>query len=134
MAIPEDFPDAANRHWQDAEMLYSDSRLATADHLFGVAAECAIKSIMVAQAGTPRLAKRYWTHMPGIWDEFSAYCPPTGSNAYATSLPPNPFASWDIGDRYGAESAFPMTRVETHRNGAKAAMKMLEQARLDGVL
>jgi len=46
--MPVDFYDACKRHWNDAEHLFDQKRLANADHLFGLAAECALKAVMVA--------------------------------------------------------------------------------------
>jgi hypothetical protein len=37
-----DFLDAHYRHWQDAELLFGRGRLANADHLYGLAAECGL--------------------------------------------------------------------------------------------
>ncbi|MEV7772731.1 hypothetical protein [Kitasatospora sp. NPDC086791] len=41
------FQSAAQRHFRDADFLRKDSRLPTADHLYGFAAECAVKSLLL---------------------------------------------------------------------------------------
>jgi hypothetical protein len=41
-----DYRDAAERHWEDAGFLINDNRIANTDHLFGMAAECALKAVM----------------------------------------------------------------------------------------
>ena len=43
-----DFLDAFERHWVDAELLFQKERLPNADHLFGVAAECGLKRLMLS--------------------------------------------------------------------------------------
>ena len=43
-----DFLDAHRRHLRDADYLFSASRLANADHLYGMAAECGLKRLMMA--------------------------------------------------------------------------------------
>jgi hypothetical protein len=43
-----DFLDAHERHWQDAELLLTNQRLANADHLYGMSAECGLKRLMLA--------------------------------------------------------------------------------------
>lgn len=43
--MQSDFLDAHNRHWQDAEQLFEAQRWANADQLFGMAAECGLKSL-----------------------------------------------------------------------------------------
>ncbi|MDR3553905.1 MAG: hypothetical protein P4L55_04045 [Syntrophobacteraceae bacterium] len=42
-----DFCDAAYRHFNDAKRLFDNDRMANADHLTGIAAECALKAVMV---------------------------------------------------------------------------------------
>lgn len=134
MPVPEDFSNAASRSWRDADFLLQDARLATADHLFGVSAECALKAVMVALSGT-KLSHRYKIHLPSLWDEFIAYMPSSGTNAYASLLAENPFnKSWDVSDRYGHDTAFTQVRVDKHRDAALQAQRVLEQARLDGRL
>ena len=41
------FLDAHERHWGDAERFFSAGRYANADHLYGMAAECGLKRLMV---------------------------------------------------------------------------------------
>lgn len=43
----DQFADAAKRHFRDADYLRNDSRLPSADHLYGFAAECAVKSLLL---------------------------------------------------------------------------------------
>jgi hypothetical protein len=42
-----DYKNAARRHYKDAEILYSRLRWANADQLYGLAAECGLKAVMV---------------------------------------------------------------------------------------
>ena len=44
--LTEDFLDAMDRHWRDAELLRSSERLANADHLYGLSAECGLKALL----------------------------------------------------------------------------------------
>ncbi|MGC9442350.1 hypothetical protein [Streptomyces sp. WG5] len=43
----DQFAKAAKRHFEDADYVHRDSRLPTADHLYGFAAECAVKSLLL---------------------------------------------------------------------------------------
>lgn len=43
-----DFADSCQRHWDDAERLFSSGRWANADHLYGFSAESALKRLMLA--------------------------------------------------------------------------------------
>lgn len=134
MPVQEDFSNAADRYWSDANTLHQSGRFATADHLFGISAECALKAIILKLTGTSSLPGRYKIHLPKIWDEFIAYRPLTGIHPYAGMLGPNLFSGWDVGDRYGHDSQFPAPRATSHRAASLQANKVLEQARLDGVL
>ena len=44
--MEEDYTAAAKRHWLDADLLKDDERLENADHHYGFAAECALKSTL----------------------------------------------------------------------------------------
>lgn len=134
MPISEDFANAADRYWIDANTLHQSGRLATADHLFGVSAECALKAIMVKLSGKTSLPGKYKIHLPYIWNEFIAYIPLSGTHPYAGVLSSNPFSGWDVSDRYGHDSQFTASRVANHRAASSQAYKVLEKARLDGVL
>lgn len=46
-SVEEHFASAAERHFHDAEYLRADSRWPNADHHFGFAAECALKSLLL---------------------------------------------------------------------------------------
>lgn len=50
--LPIDYGDSADRHWLDAELLRGGRRTNNADQLYGLAAECALKAIMV-RLGAP---------------------------------------------------------------------------------
>lgn len=41
-----DFLDAHERHLIDAKQLYNAARIANADHLYGLSAECGLKQLM----------------------------------------------------------------------------------------
>ncbi len=74
-----DFFDAHERHWEDAETLFSHGRYANADHLYGVAAECGLKRLMRsfgmvvdAISGSPANDKDR-QHVNHIWARFESY-------------------------------------------------------------
>ena len=136
----ENFQDAAQRHWHDAEMLLNDPapqlghiRLANASHLYGVAAECALKAIL--HRWVPSRPKR--GHMPAIWGEFATHANTAkhGLSALLTSTT-NPFSGWNIGDRYLSRSdmRFNQEAVRTHRQAALSARAVLEHAVVNGII
>ena len=72
--MPSDFIDAADRHFEDADFLESNGRVANADHLFGLSAECALKAVMqglgmaLRPGGVP-LERRHRVHINDLWLE-----------------------------------------------------------------
>ena len=68
-----DFADARARHWGDAEVLFARGRWANADHLYGLSAECGLKSVM-ERLGMPMAddlpPRRYRKHVNDLWRLF----------------------------------------------------------------
>lgn len=83
--MPVDFRDAAERHWEDAGHLLADARLANSDHLFGLSAECALKSVMLELGmrlknnGKPEVP--YAVHINKLWDEFITFAHNRGGSS-----------------------------------------------------
>lgn len=140
-----DFLDAHERHWDDAEMLFNASRWANADHLYGLAAECGLKRLMMVfgmtvdiETGSPRDGKDRVHVMenrkPGnAWDRYEAYR--AGCCAAAYVLPsPNPFRDWDASQRYAHRTNFDRKLAESHRQGADAVRNLVEKADKEGRL
>ena len=134
-----DFLDAHDRHRHDAELLYSQKRWANADHLFGLAAECGLKRLMIAfgmvvgSEGRPQDSLDR-VHADKVWARYEAYRSgyANGSNYVLTTN--NPFSGWDISQRYARGDQFDESRVSAHRRGAEVVRTLLKQARVDGIL
>lgn len=136
-----DFVDAAYRCWEDAELLSQQQRHATADHLYGVSAECALKALLI-EAGTQALTlvngdlqKKYRLHLPKVWDEFSRFSMGFPVR-YSMSLGPNPFRAWSVDQRYLSRTDViaDAARLNAHKQAARKTLAVLESARLDGRL
>lgn len=111
-----DYADATRRHWDDGLFLLEDSRLANADHLFGLAFH-ALKAVMLPlgmklrPSGAPE-DKRHG-HIDRLWDEFGAFVSSRGGARYGALLSAyqNPFAgSWRVDQRYDSRSGFSWQR------------------------
>lgn len=133
-----DFLDAHDRHWEDAEFLLADARLANADHLYGLAAECGLKRLMQAfgmelsSSGMPR-RNRDIVHADRIWNRYEAYRSGYGAADYL--LPKeNVFGDWNIAERYTRRDRYSMDKVDAHRQGADAVRALVGKARRDGLL
>lgn len=135
-----DFADSCQRHWDDAERLFSSGRWANADHLYGFSAESALKRLMLAfgmhfnfERDMPR-DRDDRQHIDLIWQRYQTYqgnCHSAG--AYALD-PVNPFHDWRASQRYDHQSAFSQHIADSHRYGAMLAKDILKQAQLDGVV
>lgn len=136
-----DFADAAERHWVDGELLLAEQRLANADHLLGLSAECSLKAVMLGlgmslkPSGAPE-ERRHQVHINRLWDEFQTFATARGGANYAAILSRQtaPFADWDISDRYASRPDIEPASVSHHHQGARQARACLQTAVLDGVL
>lgn len=130
-----DYGQAARRHWEDAGYLEAAQRVGNADQLYGVAAECALKAVMVklgaatTSEGDLRKGK---THLPQIWDEFWAFASGRTASRYLAVLgqSDNPFTDWQIYQRYAADSSLPSVgAMGNHKQASRACMDALDLAR-----
>jgi hypothetical protein len=133
----EDFWDAHERHWEDAELLQKEERLPNADHLYGLSAECGLKALMVGMglAVGPRgsVPREYRSHIDQLWDKFRTWADQQRYSGYANALPrENPFEDWSVDQRYCHRSDFQSQSVARHRQGAQAVRGLVRAARQDG--
>lgn len=135
-----DFLDAHERHWDDAERLFKAQRWANADHLYGMAAECGLKHLMLAfgmpfDSAQDRPAKQQdRTHANGIWARFESYrCGHHQGACYALSLT-NPFDDWHVSQRYANQGHFDQTRAQAHQSGAGAVRALVKKAQKEGLI
>jgi len=133
-----DFLDAHLRHWDDAELLKSAARLANADQLYGLSAECGLKRLMIHfgmpmhHSGSPSETQDK-RHADQIWDRYESYRSGAQHTGYA--LPPsNPFSNWSIHQRYASRADFNEARVMGHRQGAETVKQLVSTARRDGLI
>jgi hypothetical protein len=133
-----DFLNAHQRHWDDAEWLFQSQRWANADHLYGVAAECGLKRLMLA-FGMPydhamdRPDKREdREHANGIWTRFETYRSGHQKGAGYALPGPNPFLNWNVSDRYASQSNFNKALAQSHQIGAQAVCALIKRAKLEG--
>jgi hypothetical protein len=133
-----DFYSAYQRHWNDAEYLYNDSRMANADHLYGYSAECGLKCLMERfgmsldpETGVPPREDR--VHINKLWYRYETYR--SGIEDAEYMLPEsNPFDDWDISDRYAHESSFSRIYVDQHKQGTEMVRILINRAILEGRL
>lgn len=133
-----DFPDAHERHWKDAELLLDKKRLANADHLYGLSAECGLKALMqafgmqVTSFGHPEGKDK--VHVERVWQRYESY---RWGHPFGVRYPlplKNYFSDWDINHRYSNRRAFSKERVESHRRGAIIVRRLVLRAKREGLL
>lgn len=137
--LPPDFLDAMERHWLDAEDLLklTPPSLANADQLYGLAAECGLKALMLKWGMTLNNnhapAKRDdRKHADKIWDRYETY---RQGRSSSLALPGTRyFDDWSIDHRYASRSHFQQTVVGNHRQGAAIVKQLVAQAHIEGVL
>lgn len=137
--MPEDFYDAHERHYDDAEFLYAEKRWANADHLFGVAAECGLKALTEKfKGGALQRAERLHINEPSkpanAWDIFESYRSGHSLSAKFSMPPDNPFLDWDVSQRYASRTNFNQAVVDPHREGADLVMNLVITADVEGIL
>jgi hypothetical protein len=135
-----DYIDAHERHWNDAELLFTGQRWANADHLYGMAAECGLKRLMQAfdmpfDTGKDRPAKGSdCSHADGVWARYESYR--SGHIRGAGYILPtnNPFADWNISQRYAHQNHFNQVRTMAHQTGASQVCQLIKKAILEGLI
>lgn len=130
-----DFYNAFTRHTTDADLLLDKKRWANADHHYGLAAECALKAILLRQ-GIPSkngdiTEQKYKQHINKLWDKYQIFM--QTKNAYVLPME-NPFHDWSIDQRYAHEND--ITEQTARNRGAAVASlkKIVKKAELAGVL
>jgi hypothetical protein len=137
-----DYRDAAERHFEDAEFLKSDSdlnRAPNADHLYGFSAECSLKAVMAAlgmertNSGSPR-DSGLKVHMPEQWSAFQSFASGRLAARYLDRLDPsNPFSDWTVDQRYVHRIQISDAVMSKHREAAIHCRTCLHALILDGV-
>lgn len=134
-----DFLDSHRRHLRDADYLFAASHLANADHLYGMAAECGLKQLMIAfgmqtnATGSPN-RKNDRVHVDKAWAGYDAYR--SGHVAGVRFVLPSeiPFDNWRAEQRYANTGHFDLDRVEPHRAAAHVVHALMKKAELEGLV
>ena len=138
-----DFFGAGRRHYQDAQLLLNNCRIPNAGHLFGFAAECGIKALLVSHGlptdpTTGDLVEtkpyKYKTHVNVLINNVEAFSNSPMYSKYLGMMPKlKAFSNWDTTHRYYDELSIPASLLDWHA-AAREVISMLDQAKLDGVI
>lgn len=114
----EDYPAAAKRHWEDAALLDREQRRENADHHYGFAAECALKSALQAMGYFREDQHR--KHINVLWNKMQATAFQNRFPGLAGLLSgSNRFADWDVEQRYHSDGAVTEQAMKRHRECAR---------------
>lgn len=133
METNETFRECALRHWEDGVLLEREKRLPNANQLFGVAAECAIKSALCTRAEfipDGHLEKDHRVHVDQLWKHINESWGETRLRALQKAFPAlvavlkqeNPFHDWSIAQRYAPEDAVSSDAYQRHRKATQLVM------------
>lgn len=137
------FHEAALRHLADAKLLESNKRLPNAGYLYGYAAECGLKFLLVAHEyptdseGSPAKSDKFRSHIDRmvITNTFTTlgnYLNSRSGAKYLAMIPNiGDFSDWHVGHRYFTASALPDS-FSRWQAAAHQVGRMLDQARIDG--
>ncbi|MGH3323648.1 MAG: hypothetical protein ACRDOV_04370 [Streptomyces sp.] len=152
---PQDhYAGAARRHHDDAVYLHDDGRLPNADHHYGFAVECALKSLLLRYLGATLQPKtpggkpqvkpwvpgsngkpQFFEHLPHVWSDVAMLLHGRSGSALGSLLQSSqPFASWDVGERYLDGEAVDAAEVTARRAAAHKILLLHQQALTAGVL
>jgi hypothetical protein len=114
----EDYRAAATRHYQDAELLMGHARRDNADHHYGFAAECVLKTLL-EQMGNLREEHRHW-HINVLWNKMQISRFQNAFPGLAQLLTGgNRFADWDVAQRYAEDGAISSETLARHQDYAR---------------
>lgn len=152
--MPVHYGESSHRHFDDGCFLQADRRHPNADHHFGVAAECAVKALLVGLGvrtdAAGNIDRPYRRHMGELFEptpgaqtnlcaEFSAFVRGRSGARYLPRLPDGEtledlFEDWSIDQRYVESCDIRPARVHDHFRAARALLVCLERAESDGVV
>ncbi|MHC0429479.1 hypothetical protein ACX6XY_04705 [Streptomyces sp. O3] len=155
---PPAFSLASRNHYRAAILAAEQDLRISADHLAGLAAECGIKAILANFLGSRLNARNRLEndevatvkgdpgnrtrkpqehgHLPELWEHLTAVAHRRrgdGSGGLFTQLIwENPFASWDVGDRYCDGTSISDAALGRHLSAAYDLIAAHEQASILG--
>lgn len=116
------FKNAYFRHQKDADDLFANKRYANADHLYGLAAECALKAVMIGLDSSlvdkngDLLNQGDKIHINKLWQYFRLFAQNRTASPYLACLPrENPFSKWSVNSRYANEKCFIKNNTLPHK-------------------
>lgn len=119
------YTKAARRHWDAAEELPSKCR-SVAGYLYGVAGECAVKSIMkrvgIEEMPDDKRSDPYYAHYPYLANRLRERINGRGAAELNQFAVPNYFNNWNTDMRYSDGSLISAEVLSVWRENAERAL------------
>lgn len=129
----ENYSSAAVRHWKDAEFLERGNRIGNADHHYGFAAECAVKTVLAVSPAfsvSGQLSAAYKQHIDVLWNKIGhASLQKSHPRLIAVLKMSNAFSDWNVNQRYFSDGAVTSAVMASHK---KMASRLLGAVNLSG--
>ena len=117
----ECYRQAARRLFEDGEVLHRDERLATACHLYGLAAECALKACMTMLPGSSRQLP--YSHLPDIANDARRWLKSKKYRGLLLLLGKLDYMQgWDVQNRYWSTDRFTEVDCDRFRDHARRTL------------
>lgn len=138
----QEFAGAARRHFDDAELLRSNSRLPNADYHYGFAVECALKSLLLRYLGAtmnhrdkPILGSQSLSHLPDVWDRAALHAQGRSATRLVSAMgAANPFDGYSVTHRYRGNPLVDADVLAERRKAAHEMLSLHQQALVVGGL
>lgn len=119
---PEAYAEAAERLYRDGVLLHGNGNVPTASHLYGLAAECALKEclshIVSAPADIPH------KHLPDLTSDVRRWVGGRRLKGLAALLSKRDYMDgWRIENRYWATATFSVAQCKGYRDHAMRTLK-----------
>lgn len=116
----ESYTEAASRCYEDGDILFQGQRYPNASHLFGLAAECALKVLLSRLPGVQQLPHK---HLPELRDDVLRTLSGRRNSGVSQLLNRNDYmVQWEISNRYWPGEAFSVRSCETHRDHCRRTL------------
>jgi len=116
-----DFEIAAARHFHDGDLLHNSACYPTATHLYGLAAECALKQYLRKLPN--KNVKIPWDHIPHIANSVARQInKKKDKKLYDLVTNKNYFIAWQVSDRYLPDSYFNTENCQLYRKQAQRTL------------
>lgn len=123
----EDYADAAERCFVDAETLFQGKRYPNACHLFGLGAECALKVLLEGHPGLAKVPTGQTGHLPELRDEVLRTLQGKRYNGVRKLMSlGNYMNGWEIANRYWPTQRFSEEMSSRYRDHCRRTLYAAE--------